>query len=239
MFDRKRIGWLTAGPIAHRGLHDLRQSRPENSLAAFDAAIAAGYAIECDLHPAADGVPVVFHDDDLRRLTGASGSVRDRTSAELRQLRLHRTDQWIPTLDELLARVSGRVPLVIELKHIPGRDEGFASAVVERVKGYDGHAALMSFDPGLVSEVRAAAPGLPRGLIGHGDWRHAGEQFKAMLALRIHFVSYAINDLPTPAPILANRVLGIPLICWTVRNPEQVRKARTWTDQITFEGFLP
>ena len=236
---RDRLKWLTARPISHRGLHDKARGRPENSLAAFDAAVSGHYAIECDLHLAADGVPMVFHDDHLGRLTGEDAYVGDLTSTELSDLRLGDSAEWIPTLDELLALVQGRVPLVIELKHIPGRDAGLASAVVGRLKRYDGPAALMSFDPALLADVRAADPHLPRGLIGAGDWRRGGEHFRAMLRLGVDFISYSIADLPTPLPVLVHRLLRIPLICWTVRTPEQLRKAKTWTDQITFEGFRP
>jgi glycerophosphoryl diester phosphodiesterase len=234
---RDTFRWLTARPIAHRGYHDLAGGRPENSLAAFEAAINSHYAIECDLHMSADGVPVVFHDDDLGRLTGASGAVRRRTAAELGDLRLAGTGEWIPTLHELLELVVGRIPIVLELKHVAGRDAGFAWAVVEQLKRYDGPAALMSFDTALIADIRAAGPHLPRGLTAAGDWRVGHEHFKSIVRLGVNFISYSIQDLPTWAPIFARRVLGIPLICWTVRNREQLRKARTWTDQITFEGF--
>jgi len=234
---RNRLEWLIARPIAHRGYHDLRRGRPENTLAAFDAAIEARYAIECDLHISADGVPVVFHDDTLERLTGISGHVRDLTAAELRELRVAGTEEWVPQLDELLSLVAGRVPLIIELKHVPGRDFGLAVAAVEQLKRYPGPAALMSFDPGLISEVRAADPNLPRGLTAMGDWRCCLPHVWAALALGVDFVSYSIDDLPTPMPLVARRLLGLPLICWTVRTEEQRRKAERWTDQITFEGF--
>lgn len=239
MAKRDPLRWLMARPIAHRGLHDLAGGRPENSLAAFAAAVKVRYAIECDLHFSSDGVPVVFHDDDLHRLTGEAGGVRDRTAAELQRLRLFDTQERVPTLDELLSQAAGRVPLVIELKHIAGRDAGFARAVVDRIRRYDGPAALMSFDPALLAELKDAAPNLPRGLIAEGDWRRAGEHFAAMRRVEADFLSYAINDLPTPMPIFARRGLGIPLICWTVRSPAQLRKAKAWTDQITFEGFAP
>ena len=239
MWKRDGLRWLTARPIAHRGLHDLARGKPENSLAAFEAAVAGRYAIECDLHMSADGVPVVFHDDDLYRLTGVDGAVSDRTAAELGDLRLFDTREWIPTLEELLSTVGGRVPLVIELKHMPGRDAGFAAAVAEQLKHYDGPVALMSFDPALIADVKAAGPHLPRGLTACGDWRSGMEQLKTIRRLGVDFISYSIDDLPTPAPVIANRLLGIPLICWTVRHPAQLRKARTWTDQITFEGFRP
>ena len=236
---RHRLRWLTARPIAHRGFHDLSRGRPENSLAAFEAAIDGHYAIECDLHFGSDGVPVVFHDDMLERLTGETGNVRDRTSAELGDLRLLGTGEWVPTFEELLRTVAGRVPLVIELKHMPGRDAGFAWSVVQALKHYDGPAALMSFDSMLIEDVKAAGPELPRGLTAEGDWRAAREHLTTMLRLKVDFVSYSIDDLPTALPVLANKVLGIPLISWTVRRPDQMEKAMRWTDQVTFEGFSP
>jgi glycerophosphoryl diester phosphodiesterase len=109
--------------------------------------------------------------------------------------------------------------------------------VVERLKRYAGPAALMSFDSRLIAEIRAADPSLPRGLIAAGDWRAAPIHMRAALRLGVDFVSYCIDDLPTPMPFLARRVLGLPLICWTVRTPVQLKKAQTLTDQITFEGF--
>ena len=236
---RDRLRWLTHRPIAHRGYHDLRVGRPENTLAAFAAAIEHRYAIECDLQFSADRIPVVFHDDTLQRLTGAPGSVRDLSAAELGDLRVAGTAESIPTLDELLRHVEGRVPLVIELKHLEGRDAGFVFEVVERLKRYPGLAALMSFDPGLVMEVRATDPTLPRGLIAMGGLRESTRLLKAVFDLAVDFISYNIDDLPTPMPILARQLAGIPLICWTVRTRAQYRKARRWSDQITFEGFRP
>jgi glycerophosphoryl diester phosphodiesterase len=231
------LRWLTARPIAHRGLHDSSRGVPENSLAAFSAAVEAHYAIECDLHLSADSIPVVFHDNDLARLCGQQGGVRDRTASELGDLRLGGTPEWIPTLDELLALVEGRVPLVLELKHIRERDAGLAWEVVERLKRYAGPAALMSFDSALIADIRAADPSLPRGLTAAGGFRAAPIHTHTALRLGVDFISYCIDDLPTPMPILARRLFGIPLICWTVRTPQQLRKARAWSDQITFEGF--
>ncbi len=236
---RDRLRWLTARPIAHRGYHDISRGRPENSLAAFEAAAAAHYGIECDLHPSADGVPIVFHDLNLERLTGDPRSVRDLTAAELGKLRLAGTSEWIPTLDELLALVEGRVPLVIELKHVPNRDAGLSWTVVDRLKRYAGPAAVMSFSGTQIAEVRAANPHLPRGLTAQGTVKRALAHFRAVRRLAVDFVSYRVGDLPTPMPILARQVFGIPLICWTVRTPKELARARIWTDQVTFEGFAP
>jgi glycerophosphoryl diester phosphodiesterase len=190
-------------------------------------------------HLSADGIPVVFHDDELDRLAGVSGSVRDRTAAQLGDLRLLGTKEWIPTLDELLKLVEGRVPLVIELKHVPGRDGGLALAVLERMRRYGGPAALMSFDPGLLSALKSARAHLPCGLVAEGDWRCAVRHLRTVRRLDLDFISYRIGDLPTLMPWVAWRFLGLAVICWTVRTPEERARAERWTDQITFEGFLP
>jgi glycerophosphoryl diester phosphodiesterase len=236
---RDRLRWLTARPIAHRGYHDAARGRPENSLAAFEAAIAARYAIECDLHPSADGVPMVFHDLTLERLTGDPRSIRDLTAAELGDLRLAGTPEWIPTFDDLLGLVAGRVPLVIELKHVPHRDAALAWEVVERLKRYAGPAAVMSFSGAQIAEVRAANPHLPRGLTAQGNYKRALGLFRLARRLDVDFVSYRAGDLPTPMPIVARQLFRIPLICWTVRTPAELTKAMRWTDQVTFEGFAP
>ena len=106
-------------PIAHRGLHS--PGVPENSLAAFRAAIAAGYGIELDIQPSAEGTPMVFHDYDLTRMCGDEGYIVDRSAADLAELRLQGTDEPIPTLVEVLREVAGRVPLLIEIKDPDGR----------------------------------------------------------------------------------------------------------------------
>jgi glycerophosphoryl diester phosphodiesterase len=234
-----RLRWLTARPIAHRGFHDLARGRPENTLAAFEAATAAHYAIECDVHPSADGIPVVFHDLMLERLAGDPRCVRDLTAAELGDLRIAGTPEWIPTLDELLDLVEGRVPLVIELKHAAGRDGGLTWSVVERLSRYAGPAALMSFSGSQIAEMRAADPHMPRGLVAEGGIRHALRHLRTARRLGVDFVSYHARDLPTPMPLITRYILGIPLTCWTVRNAEEMRRALAWTDQVTFEGFEP
>lgn len=234
---QNRLPWLTARPIAHRGYHDLSRGRPENTLPAFQAALDARYAIECDVHISSDGIPVVFHDDDLGRLCGEPGPVRDRTAAELGRLSVAGTRERIPTLDEMLTLVEGRVPLVVELKHIPGRDAALAAEAINRLRGYGRPAAVMSFAPSLIAEAKAADSTFPRGLTAMGDWRYGLQHLKTALETGVDFISYAIDDLPTPMPIVARGILRIPLICWTVRTKEQVERAKRWTDQITFEGF--
>lgn len=166
-----KLSWLTAQPVAHRGYHDLNKAVWENTLSAFSRAIEAGFAIECDVQLAADSVPVIFHDDDMARLTSIKGDVRERTSAELSLLAVGQTGDRVPTLKQLLTLCAGKVPLVIELKGRAGEgvDDGFAEAVLEDLEDYKGHVALMSFDHHLLKDLKAAGSPWPLGLTAEGD----------------------------------------------------------------------
>jgi len=157
-----KFNWLTERPIAHRGYHDLNRNVWENALSAFARAVDAGFAIECDLQYAADAIPVVFHDDDLKRLCGIEGDVRQRTAGELGLLKVGGTADKIPTLRQLLDLVKGRVPIVLELKGRKGDDDGFAhqSALLNGIGG--GHQG----------SARRAGPDGTRNAAKPGpDWR--------------------------------------------------------------------
>lgn len=231
------ISWLTRRPIAHRGYHDLNRSRWENTLSAFDAAIERDYAIECDVHLSADGVPVVFHDSVLNRLAGRDGFVHEMSAAELNQLKVGGTDDHIPTLAEMLARVRGRVPLVIELKGVEGKDTGLVAAVAQTLEGYRGEAAIMSFDHWLVRRFADDAPGIPAGLTAEKRTIPALEAHFSMLAHPISFVSFGVSDLPNPFVSFVREKLAMPVITWTVRNEEARATTFAHADQMTFEGF--
>ncbi len=233
------LSWLTARPIAHRGLHDMNKTRWENTLSAFEAAARRGYAIECDVHLSSDGVPVVVHDDDLKRLTGHDGFVWQRTAAELGALKVGGTSDHVPTLREMLDLVDGRVPLVVELKGIPGRDQGLVARVGAMLKRYKGKAAIMSFDHWLVRDFAKDAPGIPGGLTAYGRDNSLIEAHFAMLAHDIAFTSYAAGDLPNPFVSFVRDRLGMPVITWTVHDQPAVDLTFRYADQMTFEGFEP
>lgn len=233
------ISWLTKHPIAHRGFHDLNTSRWENTLSAFAAAVERGYAIECDVHLTLDGEVVVFHDNDLKRLTGEEGYVWQRTAAEFGALRVGGTADHVPTLAELLALVAGRVPLVIELKGIPGKDDGLVAKVADALKSYAGKVAIMSFDHWLIRQFPTDAPGIAAGLTAWGDRPHEIEAHFSMLAYGISFVSYSVVHLPNPFIGFVREKLKMPVITWTVRDKPMVDKTFAEADQMTFEGFEP
>jgi glycerophosphoryl diester phosphodiesterase len=233
-----KLAWLTERPIAHRGYHDLNRTVWENTLTAFARAADAGFSIECDLQYAADAVPVVFHDDDLQRLCGIKGDVRERTAGELGLLAIGGTKDRIPTLSQMLRLVNGRVPLVIELKGRKGDDEGFAMAVLDAIEDYEGPIALMSFDHWLLKDLKALGTTRPVGLTAEGARPENLFVHDEAMQLGLDFISYHYGHLPNSF-ISKERTLGRPIITWTVRDDE----ARTITalnaDQMTFEGFDP
>ncbi|WP_334175889.1 glycerophosphodiester phosphodiesterase family protein [Pseudoxanthobacter sp.] len=250
---RNTPDWLTATPIAHRGLHDAARGIVENTLPAAEAAIAHGFAIECDVQLSADGAVVVFHDDTLERLTGAAGPVARRDLAALRLLSLKGTDARIPTLQELLELVDDRVPLLIELKSTWRRDGGKAlvAAVAGVMAACRGRAALMSFDPDIVELLHLALPDRPVGITADRALRgpdYAGQSAITRFGLRhlLHgprtrpdFVAYDVAALPMPATLVMMRLLHRPVLTWTVRTEKDLFRARAFADQIIFEGFVP
>ncbi|MER0238204.1 glycerophosphodiester phosphodiesterase family protein [Fulvimarina sp. MAC8] len=231
--------WLSARPYAHRGLHDGNRAVPENSLAAAKLAIDQGFGIECDLQLSRDGVPVVFHDDDLKRLTGRNGDVVSLDAADLTRLKLCETAETIPTFAELLDLVAGRVPLLIELKSSGTTDrETFVSVVAKCLATYDAHAALMSFDPELVASCRRTVNDRPVGLTAEGADAQALHQHETVASRGFAFVSYNHRHLPNRFTEDLRR-RGIPVLCWTIRSEDEARNALAHSDQITFESFLP
>jgi glycerophosphoryl diester phosphodiesterase len=243
--------WLTARPVAHRGLHDRARGIIENMPGAAQAAVAGNFAIECDIQLTADGEAMVHHDDELGRLTQASGALLGKTAAELRAVKFKDTSERMMSLGDLCALVGGRVPLVIEVKsHFDG-DRKLVARMAEVLSSYDGPAVGMSFDPDQVEALRELIPSRPRGIVAEreyteADWPEASPaQRRGMTHLRHFFrtrpdfVAYWVNELPAAAPWIARNIFGCPLLTWTVRTPEQRKRAARYADQMIFEGFLP
>jgi glycerophosphoryl diester phosphodiesterase len=243
--------WLTARPVAHRGLHDRARGIIENMPGAAQAAIAGRFGIECDIQLTADGEAMVHHDDELGRLTEASGALKEKTAAELKAVKFKDTDERMMSLADLCALVAGRVPLVIEMKsHFDG-DRRLVKRMAEVLASYSGPAVGMSFDPDQVLALREIMPALPRGIVAEStydaaDWpeatpaqRQGMTHLRHAFRTRPHFVAYWVDELPAVAPWIARNLFGLPLLTWTVRTPEQRARAARYTDQMIFEGFVP
>jgi glycerophosphoryl diester phosphodiesterase len=240
-------------PIAHRGLHNAKRGIVENTGPAFEAAIKKGYGIECDVRPAADGLPVVFHDATLTRLVKGRGLVAKVTERQLKLLRHRIGGAPILTFDELLDVVSGQVPLLIEIKsEWQPPQKSFLSKIAAAASRYAGPIALMSFDPAVMSEIRSLAPGVPRGIVsgtfkGAGWWARRIRPKRAASLRNLlesgpvapDFYAYDVNALPTPVTEYARKVQGLPLFTWTVRTVKQRNAAANWADAMIFEGFEP
>ena len=235
----KKIAWLTKRPIAHRGLHDMNRRVWENTLPAFSRAVEKNFAIECDVHLSSDRVPVVIHDSDLTRLTGADGFVWQRTAADLQALKVGGTRDHVPRLSELLDLVRGKVPLFVELKGMAGHDEGLVEAVAAQLKDYKGKVAIMSFDHWLIRDFKKYMPDIPAGLIGYGKENQLIEAHFAILAHGLDFTSYAAGDLPNPFVSFVREKLKMPVITWTIRDKPAIDLTFRYADQMTFEGFDP
>ena len=241
-------------PIAHRGLHDRGAGIIENSRSAFARAIEQGFAIECDVQLTRDGVPVIFHDDKLERLTGLPGYVREISSDELLKTALlgSATGDCPQTLGQLLEQVAGKVLLQVELKRqLPAKTRPLAAVAAANVARYKGEVAFESFDPRLLIEARRAGFAGQIGIITERyvatgeDYEGLSDFHRFVLRHLLHwpmtrfdFLSVDREALLLPA-VRAFRAMGKPVTSWTIRSAEQATAALAHADQIVFEGFVP
>jgi glycerophosphoryl diester phosphodiesterase len=245
------LDWLTARPIAHRGLHDAPRGVIENTAGAVRAAIAANYGIEVDVQVTRDGEAMVHHDDVLGRLTDGSGRLDALTAAELKLVPFRGSDEHMMTLGDLCDLVGGRVTMLVELKSRFDSDARLPGRVTSVLSGYRGPVAPMSFDPRQVALLRQKSPHLACGIIAakyrpHPYWdlmpvwmRNGMGYLVTALTARPQFVAYSVADLPAVAPLVARHVFGLPLLTWAVRTGPERRIAQRWADQMIFEGFRP
>jgi len=237
-------------PLAHRGLHDVLDARPENSRAAIGAAIAAGYGLEIDVQLSADGAAMVFHDYALDRLTAEKGAVRQRSAAALARVALIGNEEGIPDLAEVLTLVAGQVPLLIELKDQDGAMGAavgpLEEATARALKGYRGDVAVMSFNPHSVARMAELLPDVPRGLVTSAyrveDWPLSAQTCAALRDIPDYarvgacFISHEWDDLDRPR-VADLRAQGAMICCWTVKDATAEAKARQVAHNITFEGY--
>lgn len=238
------MNWITERPIAHRGLHST--AVPENSLAAVRSAIDAGYAVEIDVRASADGVPIVYHDPHLSRLTERTDRVADTNWDVLKDLPLAGSTETVPRLEDVLAMVDGQVPLLVELKN-RGRSRAFESAVVDRLDSYPGPFAVQSFNPFVLAFFRKHRPDWTRGQVaGFFEGMEAIASYQRALLKRLllnwtsrpDFIAYEQERLPY-WPVTIHRKLGLPVLAWVVRTPADLEQLERHADNVIFEDIRP
>lgn len=225
---------------AHRGLHNAQ--RPENSMAAFRAALEQGYGVEFDLHLLKDGNLAVLHDSNMERMTGHKGIVEDLTAEQLTNYHLNGTDQTIPEFRQLLELFDGRVPLIIELKSYRKNAYALAEAACKMLEGYCGPCCIESFDPYVVYWLRKNRPEFIRGQLAYNSLKD-GTAYPLPLRFvttyllenfltRPDFVAYDYESRKNLSAFLCRKFWGLLGVSWTLRTREQY-------DQAVKEGWLP
>jgi glycerophosphoryl diester phosphodiesterase len=238
MSTRPAPEWLTQWEYSHRGLHSA--GVPENSRAAAEGAIAAGMGIECDIQMSADGVPLVFHDWELDRLTKERGRVAARSAGDLCRLQLMDTSETIWLLTELLDLIAGRVPLLVEIKaqpHLPINEP--CIAIAKALADYRGPLAVMSFDLRVGEWFAKHAADVTRGLVitdtlDHG-YKSAWRAPHALERAAPDFLASDVRDIPNALTALWHEA-GRPLLTWTVRSPETRARGLAHADALIAEG---
>ncbi len=240
-------------PIAHRGLHDAAGGLVENTAAAFSAALAKGYGIECDVRPSACATPMIFHDDTLERLIEHPDPVHAHDAPSLKRFKFRNGTDRMLDLAELLELVGGRQPILAEIKsEWQPPDRTFLEQIAKLAAAYRGPLALMSYDPAVMAVLKELCTGVPRGIVSGpiAEETHWHGELGPERAYRLShllesrqaapdFYAYHVGALPTPVTRFVREVLAMPLFAWTVRTEAERATAHRWADAPIFEGFEP
>lgn len=236
-------GWR----YAHRGLHG--EGVPENSMAAFRAALESGYGIELDIHLLKDGTLAVMHDSALKRTSGCDGNIEDLTAEQLKDYRLQGTEETIPLFQEVLDLYAGKAPLIIELKAAGGNHNALTKAACELLEGYTGMYCMESFDPRCVLWLKKNRPDIIRGQLSENflannrtmPWllRFALTFNLGNLATQPDFIAYKFSDRKTLTNAITRKFWGVQGVSWTLRSMEEYNTAvqEGWIP--IFENFRP
>lgn len=232
---------------AHRGLHG--KGRPENSMAAFRAALESGYGIELDIHLLRDGNLAVIHDSSLKRTAGANVNVEDLTTEDLKKYTLEGTMEPIPEFRQILELFAGKAPLIVELKSVGSNYAALTQAACDMLQSYDGPYCLESFDPRCIAWLKKHHPELIRGQLTENFFRSKGPLPAALKFVMTHqmvnfltlpdFVAYKFSDRKTLSNVLVHKLWGTQGVSWTLKSQEEYDTAVAEGWLPIFEGFRP
>ncbi len=231
---------------AHRGLFDNNSDAPENSLAAFKKAVDAGYGIELDVQLSKDDKLVVFHDATLNRMCGVDGKVWDYTLEELQKMKLLNSNETIPTFEQFLEVVDGKVPFILEFK-LDRAQTRVCELANEALKNYNGVYCIESFHPLALLWYRKNRPDVLRGQLCEEFFRN--ETYKGKLLYMI-LPYMPFNFLTRPDFIAYNhlhannisnrtcKLLGGLSVCYTIKSVDEYEKAKDKFELMIFDSCI-
>jgi len=231
---------------AHRGLHDNDTHAPENSLAAFQMAVDAGFGIELDIQLTKDKIPVVFHDFTLNRICGEDGKVRDYTYEELQQFRLCKSTERIPKFEEVLTLVNGKVPLIVEFKG-DSTDMSLCPIADRLLREYKGVYCMESFNPFMVAWYKKNHREVFRGQLSEKFFANGKksilhfflENLMSNFIAKPDFIAYKYSDHDNLSRRICCNFFGATAITWTIKSQEDLNEMQKHFEIFIFEGFLP
>ncbi|MBE6160177.1 MAG: glycerophosphodiester phosphodiesterase [Lactobacillales bacterium] len=239
---KKDLSFLKENLIAHRGAHNINKGIPENSIKSFEEAIKHNYIIELDIHLLKDNNIVVFHDDDLKRMTGLNKKIKDTTYEEIKDLKLQNTDNYIPLFKDVLELVDGKVPIIVEFKHDVkcGRLE---KETMKLLNKYKGKYVMKSFNPLTLIWFKKNYPDVIRGQLSYnfkGKKINLIHKFfcKNMLLNFItkpDFISYGIKSMPNKK--INKYRKDILILGWTIKTKKDLEKAKKYCDNFICENL--
>ena len=235
---------------AHRGLYDKAAGIPENSLSAFSLAVAHGFGVELDVHLLRDGSLAVFHDSDIRRMTGRAGYLEDLSAEELGDYPLDGTGETIPQFCDVLALFEDTgLPIIVELKSFRDNYAALTERTMRELDKFRVVYCVESFDPRCVAWVRKHRPEVIRGQLSQNFLKDRGKLSLPMAFATTHllsnimvqpdFVAYRFKDRKKWAPRLCRRIYGAQRVYWTIRSKEDLETAEREGAIAIFEHFLP
>ena len=231
---------------AHRGLHDNKTEAPENSLAAFQKAVDAGFGMELDIQLTKDGIPVVFHDFDLKRVCGIEGKVSDYTLEQLKEFRLFASNEQIPTLSQVLKLVDGKVPLIVEFKG-NSMDVSLCPVADEILSKYKGVYCVESFNPMMVAWYKKHREEIFRGQLSEKFFTNGKKNLLNFMLQHLlgnflgrpDFIAYKCTDYKAVARRLCCNLFSATGVTWTIRSEEELKEMKKHFEIFIFEGFIP
>ena len=242
-------GWEKLENIryAHRGLHNLAEGRPENSMAAFREAVEHGFGAELDVHLMADGNLAVVHDSDLTRVCGKKVFIEDLTVGDLKDSPLQGTEETIPLFQDVLSLFEDKTPLVVELKVERGNADALTDAAMAMLENWNVTYCVESFHPGALLRLKEKYPWVIRGQLSQ-NFMKGSEVNGLSLPVRFALTNLLSTGFTKPDFIAYNHQYKKGLsrrlchgfykntaVAWTIKDEKQLQEAHKYFDIYIFE----